>query len=33
MQDAGYDLLGSEVEIDETFIRGKARNMHKVTKS
>src|SRR6266853_4175289 len=29
MQDAGFNKLGGEVEMDETFIGGKARNMHK----
>src|ERR1022692_3042781 len=29
MQDAGFNKLGGEVEVDETFIGGKARNMHK----
>jgi transposase-like protein len=28
MQDAGFNKLGGEVEVDETFIGGKARNMH-----
>lgn len=28
MQDAGFVKLGGEVEADETFIGGKARNMH-----
>ena len=30
MQDGGFNKLSGEVEIDETFIGGKARNMHKV---
>src|SRR5712691_9433519 len=29
MQDEASNKLGGEVEIDETFIGGKARNMHK----
>ncbi|MGL5935131.1 MAG: IS1595 family transposase [Cetobacterium sp.] len=28
MQDGGFVKLGGEVEVDETFIGGKARNMH-----
>src|SRR5437868_5753767 len=28
MQDAGFNKLGGHVEADETFIGGKARNMH-----
>src|SRR6185437_16080709 len=31
LKDGGFDLLSGEVEADETFIGGKARNMH-VTK-
>jgi transposase-like protein len=29
MQDGSFNKLGGEVEVDETFIGGKARNMHK----
>jgi transposase-like protein len=29
MQEGGFNKLGGEVELDETFIGGKARNMHK----
>jgi hypothetical protein len=29
MQDAGFNKLGGEVEVDETFIGGKVLNMHK----
>jgi transposase-like protein len=29
MQSGSFDKLGGEVEVDETFIGGKARNMHK----
>jgi transposase-like protein len=29
MQDGNFKKLGGEVEVDETFIGGKARNMHK----
>jgi hypothetical protein len=28
LKDGGFDLLSGEVEADETFIGGKARNMH-----
>src|SRR5260370_30522069 len=28
MQDAGFNKLAGEIEVDETFIGGKARNMH-----
>ena len=28
MQDDNFGKLGGEVEVDETFIGGKARNMH-----
>ena len=29
MQESGFNKLGGEVEVDETFIGGKARNMHR----
>jgi hypothetical protein len=29
MQDGNFDRPGGEVEIDRTFIGGRARNMHK----
>jgi transposase-like protein len=29
MQDKGFNKLAGEIEVDETFIGGKARNMHK----
>jgi transposase-like protein len=32
MQTGTFDKLGGEVEIDETYIGGKARNMHKATR-
>src|SRR6202049_2808304 len=33
MQDAGFNKLNGEVEVDETFIGGKARNMHKAKRA
>ena len=33
MQESGFNKLGGEVEVDETFIGGKARNMHKDKKA
>jgi hypothetical protein len=33
MQETGFNKLGGEVEIDETFIGGEARNMHASTKA
>ena len=33
MQDGGFNMLGGEVEVDETFIGGKARNMHKARRA
>jgi transposase-like protein len=33
MQDTGFNKLGGEVEIDETFIGQKARNMHKAERA
>ena len=33
MQDRGFNKLGGEVEVDETFIGGKARNMHKAKRA
>ncbi len=33
MQTGSFNKLGGEVEVDETFIGGKARNMHKAVKA
>jgi transposase-like protein len=33
MQDGSFEKLSGEVEVDETFIGGKARNMHKSTRA
>ena len=33
MQEIGGGKLGGEVEVDETFIGGKARNMHKAERA
>lgn len=33
MQNGSFELLGGKVEVDETFIGGKARNMHKDVKA
>jgi hypothetical protein len=33
MQDGTFNKLGGEVEVDETFIGGKARNMHKAKRA
>ena len=33
LKDGGFSLLSGEVEADETFIGGKARNMHKKVKA
>ena len=33
MQETGFNKLGGEVEVDETFIGGKARNMHKAKRA
>jgi transposase-like protein len=33
MQDGNFNKLGGEVEVDETFIGGKARNMHKAKRA
>jgi transposase-like protein len=33
MQDKGFNMLAGEVEVDETFIGAKARNMHKAKRA
>ena len=33
MQSGSFDKMGGEVEVDETFIGGKARNMHKAKRA
>jgi transposase-like protein len=33
MQDMGFNKLAGEIEVDETFIGGKARNMHKAKRA
>jgi len=33
MQDGGFNMLAGEIEVDETFIGGKARNMHKAKRA
>jgi transposase-like protein len=33
MQDGGFNMLAGEVEVDETFIGAKARNMHKAKRA
>ena len=33
MQETGFNKLGGEVEVDETFIGGKARNIHKAKRA
>jgi transposase-like protein len=33
MQDQGFNKLAGEIEVDETFIGGKARNMHKAKRA
>jgi len=33
MQDGGFNKLVGEIEVDETFIGGKARNMHKAKRA
>jgi transposase-like protein len=33
MQDGGFNKLAGEIEVDETFIGGKARNMHKAKRA
>jgi transposase-like protein len=33
LKDGGFRLLSGEVEVDETFIGGKARNMHKAKRA
>ncbi len=33
MQDGGFNMLAGEIEVDETFIGAKARNMHKAKRA